>query len=47
MINGRLDHLIEVLDQCVADMKQDSKSLSKVKNSLKTVQQLSKISEKE
>ena len=47
MINGRLDNLIEVLDQCAADMKQDSKALSKVKNALKTVQHLSKISEKE
>ena len=47
MINSRLDDLIEVLDQCVADMKSDSKALSKVKNALKTVQHLSKITEKE
>ena len=47
MINSRLDELIEVMDQCAADMKQDSKALSKVKNSLKTVQHLSKITEKE
>ena len=47
MINSRLDDLIEVMDQCAADMKQDSKALSKVKNSLKTVQHLSKITEKE
>lgn len=37
MINTRLDNLIEVLDMCVADMRSDSKALSKVKNSLKTV----------
>ncbi len=47
MINERLDGLVEVLDQCVADMQNDSKALSKVKNALKTVQHLSKISEKE
>lgn len=38
MINTRLDNLIEVMDMCVADMRADSKSLSKVKQSLKTVQ---------
>ena len=37
MVNKRLDDLIEVLDQSVADLQQDSKALSKVKNSLKTV----------
>ena len=47
MVNRRVDELIEVLDQCVADLQADSKSLSKVKNCLKTIQHLSKISERE
>ena len=38
MVNKRLDDLIEVLDNAVADLQADSKALSKVKNSLKTVQ---------
>ena len=38
MVNKRLDDLIEVLDNAVADLQSDSKALSKVKNSLKTVQ---------
>ena len=37
MVNKRLDDLIEVLDNAVADLQSDSKALSKVKNSLKTV----------
>jgi len=37
MVNKRLEDLIEVLDQAVADMQTDSKALAKVKNSLKTV----------
>eukprot|EP00347_Sterkiella_histriomuscorum_P009407 403341333 len=47
MINKRVDELLEVLDQCIADMQSDSKALSKLKNSLKTVQHLSKITERE
>ena len=47
MINKRVDELIEVLDQCIADLQSDSKALNKLKNSLKTVQHLSKISERE
>lgn len=37
MVNKRLDELIEVLDLCAADLQADSKALSKLKNSLKTV----------
>lgn len=37
MINKRMDELIEVLDQCIADLHADSKTLSKLKNSLKTI----------
>ena len=47
MVNKRLDELIVVLDTCVADLQNDSKALSRVKTSLKTVQHLSKISERE
>jgi hypothetical protein len=44
MINKRMEELIEVLDQSIADLNQDAKFLGKLKNSLKTIQQLSKIS---
>ena len=37
LVNKRLDELIEVLDACVADLHAESKALSKLKNSLKTV----------
>ena len=47
MVNKRLEELITVLDTCVADLQSDSKALSRVKTSLKTVQHLSKISERE
>lgn len=47
MVNKRLDELIEVVDSCCADLQADSKTLSSLKNSLKTVQHLSRISEKE
>jgi len=42
-----VDELIEVLDVCIADLQQDSKALNKLKNSLKTVQHLTKISDEE
>ena len=47
MVNKRLDDLIEVLDNAVADLQADSKALSKVKNSLKTVQQMSRLTDRE
>ena len=45
MISKRVDELIEVLDQCIADIRSTgagqeeggSKALNKLKNSLKTV----------
>ena len=46
-INKRVDELLEVLDQCIADSSSDSKALNKLKTSLKTVQHLSKITERE
>jgi len=32
-----MDELIEVLDQCIADLKNETKMLGKLKNSLKTI----------
>ena len=37
MINKRMDELMEVLDQCIVDLHTESKALSKLKNSLKTI----------
>lgn len=37
MINKRMDELMEVLDQCIADLHAESKILSKLKNALKTI----------
>jgi len=37
MINKRMDELMEVLDQCIADLHAESKILGKLKNALKTI----------